>query len=144
MDWFTASYFFLQYFSSGLAQNGDENDQLNAINGFYLSDIVKELHRGNNLKCSICRRSGGYVGCASKRCQKAGHFPCLHRLGYTFHYGGNFEAYCPKHCPTQPSLGNFSKSDGSCCICLSPLDSAPEQLYCPCCLMVFHRMCVQV
>lgn len=130
----------LQYFSSGLAQSGN-GDGVDAINGFLLKDVYEELRRGNRIKCNGCHNAGGYLGCAIKTCKKAGHFPCLHRLGYTFHYDGNFEAYCPEHRPTQPKL---HRNNSECCICLTRLYSSVHQIYCPCCLVTFHKACIQV
>lgn len=131
-----------QYFSSGLAQNGEENEQSGAINGFLLLDIYKELHRGLSIKCTGCKKPGGYVGCAVKACRKAGHFPCLHRLGFTFHYADDFAAYCQKHCPVQPNLPLHDDIQ-ECCICLSTI-LPKHNLYSPCCLTRFHRECIQV
>lgn len=138
-------FFFVQYFSSGLAQRSDEQDEANAICGFLVDDIIKELGRGTALKCVGCGKPGGYVGCMVKSCRKAGHFPCLHELDFTFHYDGNFEAYCPKHCPTQPKL-LYSNISTDCCICLCSLSSVqrPQQIYCPCCFTTFHKACIQV
>ena len=131
----------LQYFSSGLAQNGSDG-QFNTINGFLLEDISKELRRGLRLLCSGCNKPGGYVGCAVNTCKKAGHFPCLQRLGYLFQYYGNFKAYCPDHHPTQPEF-NCADMSSECCICLTKLNSS-SSIYCPRCLTPFHRFCVQV
>lgn len=130
----------LQYFASGLAQNGVE--QSNTINGFLLEDIRQELRRGLRITCSGCHKAGGYVGCAVKTCRKAGHFPCLQRLGYTLQYSENFKAYCPSHRPTQPKL-RHSKDSTECCICLSHFTPG-NRIYCPCCLTVFHKTCVEV
>ena len=83
------------------------------------------------------------MGCAVSSCRKAGHFPCLHKLGFTFHYGGKFEAYCPKHSPTQHRLRDTDRKGCDCCICFAPL-SGCINVYCPCCVTVFHKSCIQV
>ena len=113
----------MQYFSSGLAQNGTDKE-LNTISGFLMEDVNKELRRGLKIKCSGCNQPGGYIGCAVRTCRKAGHFPCLHTLGYTFQHWGNFEAFCPKHCPTKSKIQRIEKE---CCICLTEL-CAPASL----------------
>ena len=130
----------MQYFSSGLAQNGTDGES-NTINGFLVEDVNKELRRGLKIKCSGCKQPGGYIGCAVRTCRKAGHFPCLHTLGYTFQHCGSFEAFCPKHCPTQSKIQNTDESN-ECCICLTELGSS-NKLYCPCCLTTFHKICIQ-
>lgn len=129
----------MQYFASGLPQNG--TGHLNTINGFLIRDIRKELRRGLKIRCSGCREPGGFVGCAVRICKKSGHFPCLYRLGYTFQYSGEFRVYCPEHCPTQPKLQG--RNSPECCICLAHFTSQ-DIIYCPCCLTVFHKTCVQV
>lgn len=131
----------LQYFASGLPQNG-AGEVGGAISGFLLKDIRQELNRGLKIKCSGCHQPGGFVGCAVRTCKRAGHFPCLHRLGYTFQYSGEFRTYCPQHSPTQPTL-HSSDCSLECCICLAPV-SSKETIYCPCCLATFHKPCIQV
>ena len=135
--------YFLQYFSSGLAQSEDASSGDGGLCGFSMKDVLRELRRGNSIKCCGCHKPGGYVGCAVRHCHKAGHFPCLYNSGFCFRYGEQFEAYCAKHRPTQPPL---DKVDRECCICLTELQPShsPEQIYCPSCFTTFHRSCIEV
>ena len=133
----------LKYFSSGLAQSeGCGNEE--KLCGFTVKDIIRELRRGATMKCCGCKKPGGYIGCSVRHCQKAGHFPCLHKLNFCFHYGDQFEAFCSKHQPVQRVLEQINET---CCICLSelmPFSQPLEQLYCPACCTTFHRSCIQV
>ena len=152
-DWLHSNVFvhvlitiLLQFFSSNLAQaEGGQEEGSCQVSGFKVEDIVKELRRGNALKCCVCGKPGGYVGCVVRCCRKAGHFPCLHQAGFHFCYGEQYQAHCPKHSPVQPPL-RHQQTASDCSICLTPLSHShcPELLYCPCCFTTFHRVCIQV
>lgn len=135
-------YLYLQYFSSGLAQNGDA-DKNEGLSGFLTSDILAEVKRAtrSKMRCSVCKRPGLFIGCSGERsCRQGGHFPCLYEEGFLFQHCGSFDTYCPRHAPIQPPIDIPNKN---CCICFSSL-SNKKVLYCVSCKTTFHRTCIQV
>ncbi len=67
------AHYFCLLFSSGLVQNGGEDD---GIKGFLPDDILKEWRRGQRLKCAFCAGKYATVGCKVKKCSKTYHVPC--------------------------------------------------------------------
>ncbi len=45
------AHYFCLLFSSGLDQNGDDEEE---IKGFLVADVLKEWRRGQRLKCFSC------------------------------------------------------------------------------------------
>ncbi|CAL4068435.1 unnamed protein product, partial [Meganyctiphanes norvegica] len=74
-------------FSSGLAQNGEEEE---GIEGFFLEDIKKEIKRSSKLKCCFCRQKGASIGCLEKRCKRSYHYSCGLKAFVLFQFTGNF------------------------------------------------------
>ena len=93
----------LQYFSSGLAQRGDE-ERGEGLYGFLAQDIRAEVRRSLPFKCTVCGGKGASIGCAVKRCRCIGHYSCLQSKDYLFQHFENFETFCPKHSPRQQAV----------------------------------------
>ena len=135
-------FFFPQYFSSGLAQRGDE-ERGEGLSGFLPNDICAEFRRSLPFKCIVCGERGASIGCAVKRCRCVGHYSCLQSKNYIFQHFDNFETFCPNHCPKQQAV---CVQQSECPICLLDINAEPgfSQIYCPSCKTYFHRNCVQV
>ncbi|KAG9491843.1 hypothetical protein GDO78_000375 [Eleutherodactylus coqui] len=48
---------------------------------FDVLTVLKEIKRGQRLRCNKCRKSGATVGCTVKKCNRTYHFPCLIEAG---------------------------------------------------------------
>lgn len=44
--------------------------------GFTRDAIIKEVRRGQRLKCALCGKSGANIGCVINSCSKKFHYPC--------------------------------------------------------------------
>ena len=105
------AHFFCLLFSSGLDQNGDEEEE---IMGFRTRDILKEWRRGQRLKvsytyilwknssnqhayifqCVYCHKRYSTVGCPAKGCKKSFHLPCGLDNGGLPQFDDDFAFYC--------------------------------------------------
>ena len=92
-----------QYFSSGLAQRGNE-ERGEGLSGFLSRDICAEVRRSLQLRCIVCGERGASIGCAVRRCRAVGHYSCLLSKNYIFQHFDKFETFCPSHCPKQAAV----------------------------------------
>lgn len=66
-------HYFCLLFSCNLKQMGKEDE---GIRGFLAEDIERERHRGRQLTCYFCHKSGPTSACCEKSCKVAYHLPC--------------------------------------------------------------------
>ncbi|KAK7065286.1 Zinc ion binding [Halocaridina rubra] len=135
------AHFFCMLFSSGLPQNGDDEE---GILGFLIPDILKELQRGKKLSCSFCSRKGATIGCSEKKCRRSYHYGCGLRHNCLFRFTGDFRSYCGRHREYQHGKGLGEKLE--CPICMDELIADPKlAVWAPCCNKKswFHKMCIQ-
>ncbi|XP_059176429.1 PHD finger protein 7-like isoform X2 [Physella acuta] len=141
-------HYFCLLLSSGLCQNTKPNDK-KSILGFLLTDIKKEIKRGNRLKCCFCHEKGATIGCCIGSCKKAFHLNCGRQNGTLHQFFDSFQSYCPEHRLQQDVKAKLQlQKAGShiCPICLISVNSAkfPHSLVAPCCVRShFHRKCLQ-
>ncbi|CAL8094810.1 unnamed protein product [Calicophoron daubneyi] len=90
------------------------------IEGFSLSAIEQEVHRGRSLGCSYCRNSGATVGCCISACHCSFHLPCVTKAKGITIFEGSFPSYCRRHVPGQnlDKWFNVTAETPLCCICL--------------------------
>ncbi|GIY16709.1 hypothetical protein CEXT_393531, partial [Caerostris extrusa] len=129
------------FFSSGLSQRGKRNKD--GVLGFLLTDISKEVQRGQKLKCFYCKKTGATVGCCNSFCRKSYHLPCGLKndsLQQSYH---SFKSYCKSHKPLQEAIAT-PVDQSMCHICMSELSRRDFEncLHSPCCKNWFHRACL--
>uniref|UniRef100_A0A6A7FRD7 G2/M phase-specific E3 ubiquitin-protein ligase n=1 Tax=Hirondellea gigas TaxID=1518452 RepID=A0A6A7FRD7_9CRUS len=137
----TAYHHYCLLFSSGLSQDGEDDE---GILGFLETSIKKEVSRGKRLHCSYCNKRGATVGCSRKRCRHTYHMPCGMQHGAQFSFKGEFNSWCPSHRHHQSGPGREEKGD--CPICMEEIiPDTSNALWAPCCSKDswFHRYCVQ-
>ncbi len=144
------AHYFCLLFSSGLDQNGDDDEEMK---GFLAKDVLKEWRRGQRLKCTCCGERYATVGCGHRACRRTFHLPCaLEEGGALPQFCGEFAVFCREHRPRQ-AHGKIAKgAKETCGICLDDVelmpegkDDAPEnvRLWAPCCGGWFHRECLE-
>jgi len=153
------AHYFCLLFSSGLEQNGREEDE--GLKGFLPVDVLKEWRRGQRLKCTVCNQKYATVGCAHKSCRKTFHLPCAVRSKALLQYCDQFSLYCHEHRLKQRPFAKMTspKKSGSeepkmvnpkwsptCGICYDDITTPTDDLavvWSPCCEKWFHKPCVQ-
>jgi len=148
-------HFFCLLFSSGLDQNGDDEEE---IKGFRTQDILKEWRRGQRLKCFYCHKRYSTVGCPAKGCKKSFHLPCGLDNGGLPQFNDDFAFFCKDHRPSQEGSlpGARDGESPSCGVCLEDISGQDMKqsegegkflsdfyLWAPCCNGWYHRHCVE-
>ncbi|XP_068218947.1 pineapple eye protein-like isoform X2 [Palaemon carinicauda] len=131
---------FCLFFSSGLAQNGEEEE---GILGFLIPDILKELARGKKLACAFCSKKGATIGCSERKCRRSYHYACGLKHNVQYRFSGDFRSYCQTHREYQH--GEAIGQTVECPICMDELIADPKKaVWSPCCNKKwFHKICVQ-
>ncbi|XP_069826107.1 PHD finger protein 11 isoform X5 [Dendropsophus ebraccatus] len=63
---------------------------------FDVKSVQKEIKRGKNLRCTLCKRNGATVGCDIKTCKRNYHYPCVIKAkGSPSRY--KYVVYCAVH-----------------------------------------------
>ncbi|GIY20625.1 hypothetical protein CDAR_555061 [Caerostris darwini] len=129
------------FFASGLSQRGKRDND--GVLGFLLTDISKEVQRGQKLKCFYCKKSGATVGCSKSFCRRTYHLPCGIKNGSLQQSYQSFKSYCKSHRPHQKPI-QTPMDKRICLICISELSRRDFEdcLYSPCCRNWFHRACL--
>jgi len=143
-------HYFCMLFSSGLPQNGSDND---GILGFLPRDIKKEARRVSvsgrgKLKCKFCKGRNAFVGCSVQKCRGIWHFPCGVENGINHQFFGKYEAFCKQHCNLPRKILHHPRRNlqgRRCPICFSSFEAGDDfPVFGSCCISsVFHRRCVQ-
>jgi len=129
------------FFSSGLAQNGNEDTDLA---GYLFSDIRKEVRRGAKLKCKFCKKVGATIGCCKSSCKISVHLPCGLKNRFQNLFYRSFKSYCEQHRKFQRPLRLSKNRVDTCLICFEKFSFDKfEHAYCPDCYRIFHRECLQ-
>ncbi|XP_042867039.1 uncharacterized protein LOC122249905 isoform X2 [Penaeus japonicus] len=134
-------HYFCLLFSSGLAQNGEDNE---GILGFLADDIVKEIQRGRKLSCCYCLRKGATIGCYNKKCRRTYHYPCGVKQNALCKFSDDFRSYCSQHREYQKGFGAGEELE--CPICMEELiANSQKAIWAPCCKRKtwFHKECLQ-
>lgn len=152
----------MQLFAPGLPQNGfEECYEEISIEGFFISDIQKEVRRVKRLRCEYCHLKGAnlgngislilnmtlkktlLLGCCNSKCPKAYHTTCGVKNKVLFEFTSKFESFCRKHKKIfQKDKKNL---DNECGICYEQLTKGyPNAILIPCCKNSwFHKKCLQ-
>ncbi|XP_045596724.1 uncharacterized protein [Procambarus clarkii] len=134
-------HYYCMLFSSGLAQNGDDNE---GILGFFPEDIEKEIHRGRKLSCCYCLKKGATIGCSEKKCRRTYHYACGLQRFAVGKFADDFRSYCAQHRDYQKGPGVGAEVE--CPICMEELIADPKvAVWAPCCKRDswFHKICLQ-
>ena len=143
------AHYFCLLFSSGLHQNGNEDE---GLRGFLEEDVRQEIKRGNRLKCVYCKQKGATVGCAKTQCKKSYHLPCGMRNKSLQQHFDQFKSFCCSHRPAQKIPARYEKrrqasnvSEDTCPICRQNVEPKAtfSLLFTPCCQGWIHRTCLQ-
>lgn len=137
-----AAHQFCLLFSSGLAQNGEDNE---GFDGFLLKDIKKEVQRASKITCKFCKSNGASSGCNVKTCRLTYHYLCGKKEDSQFVFFDTFNTYCKLHRENQ-DMTYLATQSTSCPLCLEDitLENKSSVLKMPCCNNMFiHRSCIQ-
>ena len=90
----THVHYFCMLFSAYAKQIGEDEE---GLNGFYSSEVEKQIELARKKKCLYCLRPGATARCAAKRCNVTMHFQCGIEKGATFQFHTkNMYVFCSK------------------------------------------------
>ncbi|CAG4969845.1 unnamed protein product [Colias eurytheme] len=97
-------HYFCVLLSCCLIQKGKDEE---GLFGFLYPDILEEIKRSKNHRCSYCNKEGATLGCSISQCRKQFHLPCGREKNAISMFHGNYKSFCWKHAPKQKVASNI-------------------------------------